>query len=398
MVKVEAKLGVTIPLAASAIFLLAKVARVGTNPTAAGQKDRQTGGNGAALNWPLAEYNSYQRPITFHVDYFMIATKLSLTPLSELRYVIPVDLLNISTQREVAALHVAEHWLLEGFGDYSTANEGFGAAERLGGYLTATTSRLFIQFRCSYMSPWHKDAAALLGQVLQRPHLDIKRVPFMIDDVVEELNDDDPPTRIFYRYYRDTFTGRYSWPSGGRVELVRSLKAAEVYDIAQRVLRAPVKVVWAGASDCSIMELRGRQALGENFKFTRPLLRQSRAVRIYRDEENGLGLMPIDIQGDYVAGLALNCYMRVRFPGFVLVRQHVLPGMILRSISYDLGDVDEVAIKAYVCRFNQLANPERRHFFDVAAASMKDELSSPSLANEQWLDGWVYGKSFLEHG
>jgi hypothetical protein len=71
------------------------------------------------------------------------------------------------------------------------------------------------------------------------------------------------------------------------------------------------------------------------------------------------------------------------------LRQHVLPAYILRAVSYDLDDINEVMIRDALRDYADLSASERRHFLQVADYAMDEELSNPIEANNRALDEWV---------
>lgn len=323
-------------------------------------------------------------------DKAMIISPLAAATTAELRYAIPLDLLDISTQRDTTAIHVIEHWWLEGAGQYAGSKEPFRAARDLGGSLSAHTSRKAVEIRLCYHAPWIKEALALLSQIVQQPKFSPDTLKDQMDDVTIELENDDPLTKLFGSLYRDSFADRYGFYSGGVLEHLKKLDPDRLLGLAAKMHQTPGRLFWAGPAGFEPAS-HALDELKPDFKF-KPVLLKNFTRRHYTDETFGIGLLAIDFAGNRLDGEALGWYLHIMFGNYAALHQHFLPNFILRTVSYDIGDVLPEDIQRAVQHYK--AN---HHYHELAQAEIDNQKSQPSTANDLARDDWVFG-AFLPQG
>jgi predicted Zn-dependent peptidase len=168
----------------------------------------------------------------------MKTTIISTSPMAQLQFVVPIDAFQLSSEADAAALHILEHWLLEGAGDYADAEALFKAAREIGGSLGAV-SRKALVIKLSYYAPWHERALALLEQVVLYPRFDATSIAQQKREVIVEAEHDDPITQLFNRAYSDHFADQYALTGGGALSALRKLTNSHIKRCLSVIWRPP---------------------------------------------------------------------------------------------------------------------------------------------------------------
>jgi hypothetical protein len=108
------------------------------------------------------------------------------------------------------------------------------------------------------------------------------------------------------------------------------------------------------------------------------------------DKDAGTGLLVLDFVGDPLDGWSLGQHLAIQFGNYIAFYQHILPGMVLRTVSYDYPDIDSQDISAAVLGFQRLSSDQRHPLYELARAYLDDECSYAEGANQLASDCWIY--------
>lgn len=319
----------------------------------------------------------------------MKTTIISTSPTAQLQFVVPIDAFQLSSEADAAALHILEHWLLEGAGDYADAEALFKAARELGGSLGATVSRKALVIKLSYYAPWHERALALLEQVVLHPRLDATSIAQQKREVIVEVEHDDPITQLFNRAYRDHFADQYALTGGGTLSALRKLTNSHIKKMSERYLAAAGELFWAGPAGHKPPINTRLNHLPPDYMFE-PAKTIYQSTSNYVDRDMGTGLLVLDFVGDLLDGWALGRHLAIQFGNYVAFYQHIFPGMTLRAVSYDSPDINDRDIYAAVLGFQRLDAGQKQPLYELAQAYLDDNRSYAEGANQLAIDRWIY--------
>lgn len=318
-----------------------------------------------------------------------VITTTTNSPRAQLQYVVPLENFAPKSNADTAALHVLEHWLLDGAGKF---DDVFRAAREIGGSLSAYTSRKYIRIQLDYYAPFGNQAAELLQSIITEPKLRSTSFQEQIDDVIEEINTDPPHVQLLDRYYAGLFDGQYALDTGSTIGELKKLKPKSVTALAERT-NMKGRVFWAGPADATIPQIE-YNPLPDKFMYRLPAQKTNPILEgpIVNQDDN-IGLLPIQAHMAREVGHGLTEYLRVQYGRQVRTHEHYLPEMILRAVTYDLSDVNVHDLTSDIENFLNQSNVKQQPCLTLAHNRLAEDLSFAPSANNIAVDTWVYKRT-----
>ena len=318
----------------------------------------------------------------------MITSKTLTTPFTQLTYLIPAGSSDVHSEKDVTALHVLEHWLLEGGKRFVGSDAVFKEARRIGGNISAAVSRKSFELKLTYYAPLHEDAVALMNDLILHARFDAADFSRQLEDVRYEIKNDNAITLLFDALYRDVFNGRYALSGGGDQLSTYQLTESDVTPFIKTFLQAPGTWFYAGPDQFKPLIDEVSANNSKQMLISPTLNFSSKKARYFEQGSIGLVYLGDDFPED--ACFEIEAYLDWIYGYQIKVHRHVLPGFIMVAVSYDVPQLAHQEILSSAHEFVQLSEDAKRPFRVLAAASLTDDYSFASgaarLEGERWMN------------
>ena len=313
----------------------------------------------------------------------MHSTNLQLSPYAQLTYVIPTGYFDVQSDADSAAMHILEHWILEGGDNYIGSDVVFAAARELGGTISATISRKSVEIKLTFIAAKYDDARTFITEIVAKPRFDPRLFAAQQADVVGELDNDHPTTQLFDDLYAGIFTGRYALSGGGTVMDAQQLTCQQMQPYLAAYRQARGIMVWSGPENLRPIHDNSADNQEIRVQFVTPTLSKT-ALPAYENVDTGLLLL--DTQAPLIDQLIFGEYLHVKLGNRAWLHIHVLPDITLCAVTFDRPDIHRDDISKLWGNFCALSDAEKQPYQDLAKAQLTDEYTYPSGASRISID------------
>jgi hypothetical protein len=158
--------------------------------------------------------------------------------LHEIRYSIPLSELGVSTAKDFAIMHCAEHVKFEGFGGISRLDMVYQQAEQLGGEVSANTSRTGLHFKLTFLEEFYDEAKSFLDAMVNNPIPNLTNFEVVKQELIDELKEDGYAMHLTDKMYKRNFNAVYQFPDGGTKKLLKDVTEDDIHDFFKKIEKA----------------------------------------------------------------------------------------------------------------------------------------------------------------
>jgi hypothetical protein len=320
----------------------------------------------------------------------IVFTKTVSTQLNELCFVVPTDNLHIQTDEQIAALHIAEHLMLEGAGNLSSTDLD-AVATNFGGELVGEIWRDKILFRFSFINVLQLRAETIFEDLLTRPHLSRSAIVHARHEVAEEQASRNLLDATTNKFYADNFSDKYRLTTDGTAEAIAQVSEEAILDMAHAMLSAKGKLFFASSTTNDHPEIRGLKDryIEKDWRFNRPVLRKRSKPASYQAHEWNQVFPGFNVFKSAKEVYAFDFYFRdqTRIPGDISI--HTLPGLLFWLMTGP-SDLTAKLVTEQLETFMALNNSAKRSYLEIGEAFVRRDQASVTLTNRYAIEQWVY--------
>jgi predicted Zn-dependent peptidase len=188
--------------------------------------------------------------------------------LHEIRYSIPLSELGVTTAKDFAIMHCAEHVKFEGFGGLSRLDMVYQQAEQLGGEISANTSRTGLHFKLTFLEEFYTEAKSFLDAMVNNPTPNLANFEIVEKELIDQLNEDGYAMCLTDKMYKRNFKNVYSFPDGGTKKLLKEVTKDDISKFFKKIEHAKKYFISSLEPEKSINQLK-------NVKIEKPVLKKT---------------------------------------------------------------------------------------------------------------------------